>query len=319
MRVNAYSSTSGAFTSGVSFSISSSAQLPSVSANGDNTFLLLYKSGNAIKYIKCALQPSGPYIYYPDGNNPTEISDSGTDIYTSPSIASYYYDDNFYAVWENQSVHTICFKQSTNGGTNWGYFHEVSYGSHSLSKPSIGLEDDSKMFVRVLFQCDTHIGEVMRDMSTSSPWTPVIELETAIGVNLPLITDAYTPTTAAWVSGTSAPYSVDLADISSDYHIIPATTINNNTDWDGVYYITGDITVNSGKTLSIEPGTVLMFSSGKSLIAYWMQSAHRKNESRLHQQMGLHPAVGDILLSMNLVHPGRQFNIPIYSMEAKLI
>jgi zinc metalloprotease ZmpB len=41
--------------------------------------------------------------------------------------------------------------------------------------------------------------------------------------------------------------------------------INSNTTWSGIKYVTGNVTVNNGATLTISPGTFIFFSSGSSL------------------------------------------------------
>ncbi len=42
--------------------------------------------------------------------------------------------------------------------------------------------------------------------------------------------------------------------------------ITSNTTWSGYILVTGDVTVNSGVTLTIDPGTFIFFKSGKKLI-----------------------------------------------------
>ncbi|MDR3625206.1 MAG: right-handed parallel beta-helix repeat-containing protein, partial [Ignavibacteriaceae bacterium] len=46
---------------------------------------------------------------------------------------------------------------------------------------------------------------------------------------------------------------------------ISSSTINSNTNWQGIVYTNGSVTVNSGYNLTIRPGTTIYFPSGASL------------------------------------------------------
>lgn len=54
----------------------------------------------------------------------------------------------------------------------------------------------------------------------------------------------------------------------SAYTEIPGGTLGDETWGPGTYYVSGDITVGVGATLTVQPGTVVKFALGRQLSVY---------------------------------------------------
>ena len=226
-------------------------ELPSVSAFSDGSIGLVCKVGNSIKYTRCTCYHDS--IHY--DVSPIVISSSGAN--TNPSLAVY--GNTVFAVWRNTTSGNICFRQSDNSGATWGTIQELSNGT----MPSVGV-DNKNGVVTILCQNGSRIGEFVRELgNVSAPWSSMIDLGAGTGPTmLPDTNSNYSPM-AMWTTGNSAPYTINLSVLPAIQTI--SGSIASDATLSGIINVNGSVTVNSGATLNISPGSHLFFASGTGI------------------------------------------------------
>jgi hypothetical protein len=242
--------------SGVS-GLSSIAQSPSVSTfkvGNDTLFGLVCQDTNKIKYCKIYYDPS--YVVV---TGLKELSASGTTGNINPTIASSEGNNDIVAAWENTNTHKVYAKTTADIGINWSTIYEFSHGTDQLSKPTVGYYNGicwifcqsqptaGDPHIVVSYQLHT----MMADMGNGS--MPNM-LESSELNSFVLST-----------KGAAAPFAINP--IITPYDVIEwSGNIGYDAEMVGLNYVTGTVTLSSGKTLTIYPGSEIMVSPGASLI-----------------------------------------------------
>ncbi|MGB2868836.1 MAG: hypothetical protein WBD36_10315 [Bacteroidota bacterium] len=168
------------------------------------------------------------------------------------------------------------FVAERNTSGQWQSNVQFSHLSHVPSKPSVGFDEVSNKVI-VLFQCSSHVGELVREKNGST-WTPVADLGTGSSPTTQMSAyDGGAIPLAMWTTESSAPYKINLSPAAQSV----SGTITSNTTWSGYYNVVGNVTVNSGATLTVSPGSVVAFSSGTSLFSYGSLLANGTSSSKV--------------------------------------
>jgi tetratricopeptide (TPR) repeat protein len=219
---------------------------------------LFYTDGNSIYYENFQLDTSTfDFIGNSYQNAPVIISAAGgTTGNTNPSCAiplnaGVY--DSVAVAWENAITHKVFLKAMCpdNYGMTitWAGTQQITTNTN-LSKPSVCF-DMNTWYPLVLFQSSTNIGESVFD---GTHWTSMFNLGNGTGPQLPIYYTATNSPTALWTAGSAAPYIVNVA-----------TLVTTEDYWSGTQIVQGDVTVDSGATLTISPGTNVLFANGAKL------------------------------------------------------
>ena len=231
-------------------------QLPSLSTQG-GYYHLAYTDGNSIYYKQFSLNG-----YSISGlTNALQVSSSPSS--TNPCIASSY-GGEVAIVWDglNGSDRRVYFKGKDAYG-NWLPLMGFSHNTHQLTKPQVVFDYNTNPDkVIFLWQCDSHIGGASLDLP-GGLLSSVKDFGSGIGPVLPTVIGAGTQPLSLWLTESSAPYNINIT--SPEIQSVSGT-ISNNTTWGGVIDVVDNVTVSSGATLTILPGTVVSFADGKSLV-----------------------------------------------------
>jgi len=163
-------------------------------------------------------------------------------------------------VWENEGI--IKHRQRPLTG-DWSPIYTVSNPENYSRSPQI-LDGDICIYTEFPQLQPNHYSNVVYRMRLGDGnWLPSQIIEST-----PYLSEypqSYIETTAfprilhiVWTEGNNAPYEVKYKKV-----ILPlkfSGHISENTTWDKDIYIMGDVTVDSGVTLTIEPGVMIYFA-----------------------------------------------------------
>jgi hypothetical protein len=213
---------------------------------------LAYSNGSTIQYLY--LNVYSDIIISSSAQlsaNPSPVSGN-----TNPTISRDLFGLSVSAAWQNTTNNKIYYRESTDGGSSWGTTYEIAHANHQLSMPSVSYNANS---INLFFQCGSHIGRVFKPIFSGS-LSSVVNYGNGYGPTLPSNGSNDEEDIYVWTKGDAAPYVVN---ISASHTLV--TSPASGTWNSGVYYISGNVNVNAGATLTINPGVVVQFGNGASL------------------------------------------------------
>ncbi|MGB2867440.1 MAG: T9SS type A sorting domain-containing protein [Bacteroidota bacterium] len=243
-------------------------------ANNTEGFNLAFEQSSAIQFKEFVVRPSAPFDITYEASLVQVASGNGC---TNPSIAtSPGANSSVFVAWDaSASGGRHVFVRERTTSSSWLGTMELTLGFNVDSNPVVGI-DDNQSTVSVVWTSNGTIVRAQKTLSSSFWGTPM----NAGSGNAPSLLDRALSGQSPygiWTSGTSAPYTINLSPFVQSI----AGTISNNTTWSGTYNVTGPVTVNSGASLTITPGSTIIFAGGISLTSYGVLSAVGTSSNRI--------------------------------------
>ncbi|MEK6650363.1 MAG: sialidase family protein, partial [Bacteroidota bacterium] len=186
---------------------------PSISCGSGDTqpFQIVFVNGtSSIKHVGLSLN-----AYQIIQSSATEIA-SGSSL-ANPCItqtSTVWGDRSVIVTWDalNGSTRHIFARTRSSDGLTWSSPLEFSHGTHQCTQPVASFDQNDNKIV-LLWQCDNHIAKTTRAQSGTT-WSPVSDRGTGSSPAIVARRDAGQSSLAAWMTGTAAPYALNLPSLT---------------------------------------------------------------------------------------------------------
>jgi hypothetical protein len=241
---------------------------------GVGAFPSIATSGNGFPYICWIRGNTLEYAHYDDAGWHKGTVAAGVKENTAPSIEIYKSLGVYlHVVWQGAGGEIYHRGASIRGIFNSGIEEKINWWAVQKVSDSPGVNENPVIIGGTNILWSEYVGslpnkrwQIYYSSFNGSGWsTPYPLTSGSINHYYPQI--AFQPTTGGtagylyyvYTEGNSAPYEIKHGKFSIDFLKFFTGNIAENTSWDTDIYISGDVVVDSGVTLTIEPGVSVYF------------------------------------------------------------